>query len=73
MHLKFSHTSDSELAAFLAFAKSFPNKFFCLVDSFDSLKSGVPNFIAVSMALMDAKFQPLGVRLDSGNLPLLSM
>ncbi|EGR31342.1 nicotinate phosphoribosyltransferase-like protein, putative [Ichthyophthirius multifiliis] len=71
--LGFDKTSDSELASFLSYAKSFPNQFICLVDSFDSLKSGVPNFIIVSMALTDAKKQPVGIRLDSGDLIYLSV
>lgn len=37
--LEFSKTSESELAAFLAFAKAFPHNFICLVDSFDSITS----------------------------------
>ncbi|KAL4460963.1 hypothetical protein ABPG74_016435 [Tetrahymena malaccensis] len=71
--LQFSKTSDSELSSFIAFSKSFPHKFLCLVDSFDSLKSGVPNFLAVALALIDAGYQPIGVRLDSGELDLLSI
>ena len=49
--LKFTSTKDGELAAFLAFAKGFPDKLSCLVDTYDTLKSGVPNFICVAYAL----------------------
>ena len=54
--LKFTYTKDSELASFLAFAKGFPNKFSCLVDTYDTIKSGVPNFICVAYALLKAGF-----------------
>lgn len=55
-YLQFMKTSESELAAFLAHAKAFPHNFMCLVDSFDSITSGIPNFILVTFALMDAGF-----------------
>ena len=44
----------------------------CLVDSYDTLESGVPNFLCVTLALIDAGIKPIGVRLDSGNLAILS-
>ena len=64
---------ESELASFLAFARSFPNNFICLVDTYDTLTSGVPNFLCVAFALQKAGFKRLGVRLDSGNLAKLSI
>ncbi|KRX08606.1 Quinolinate phosphoribosyl transferase, C-terminal [Pseudocohnilembus persalinus] len=71
--LEFNKTSESELAAFLAHAKAFPKNFICLVDSFDSITSGIPNFIIVAFALMDAGYSPFGVRIDSGDLVKISL
>jgi nicotinate phosphoribosyltransferase len=44
----------------------------CLVDSYDTLNSGVPNFLCVACALIDAGYKPLGIRLDSGDLAYFS-
>mmetsp|Transcript_3462 Transcript_3462/g.322 ORF Transcript_3462/g.322 Transcript_3462/m.322 type:complete len:89 (+) Transcript_3462:927-1193(+) len=71
--LGFLKTSESELAAFLAHARAFPESFVCLVDSFDSITSGIPNCIIVAFALMDAGFNHCAVRLDSGNLSKISI
>eukprot|EP00602_Paraphysomonas_sp_CaronLab_P001175 CAMPEP_0185020246 /NCGR_PEP_ID=MMETSP1103-20130426/2846_1 /TAXON_ID=36769 /ORGANISM="Paraphysomonas bandaiensis, Strain Caron Lab Isolate" /LENGTH=515 /DNA_ID=CAMNT_0027551027 /DNA_START=102 /DNA_END=1649 /DNA_ORIENTATION=- len=65
--------NDGELAAFVSYAQSFPKGFLALVDTYDTLMSGVPNFLAVGWALHDLGFQPLGIRLDSGDLAYLSM
>lgn len=48
------------------------NNFMILVDTYNTLTSGVPNFICVASALMDAGYDPKGVRLDSGDLAELS-
>jgi nicotinate phosphoribosyltransferase len=66
-------TSLKELAAFISFAYTYPNKFLCLVDSYNTLNSGVPNFLCVAAALLDANHKPIGVRLDSGDLCDLSI
>lgn len=63
---------DNELTSFLCYAQSFPNGFLCLVDTYDVLVSGVPNFLAVAAALHDAGYCPKGVRIDSGDLAYLS-
>lgn len=70
--LGFDTASDSELAAFVAYALAFPNGFLALVDTYDTLQSGVPNFLAVGAALQDAGYTPRGIRLDSGDLAYLS-
>ncbi len=70
--LGFTGTNDGELAAFIAYAYAFPDSFLALVDTYDTLKSGVPNFLCVAMALAQCGYQPLGIRLDSGDLAVLS-
>ena len=63
---------DSELAAFIAYALSFPKACLCLIDTFDVLKSGLPNFICTAVALYKAGYKALGIRIDSGDLAYLS-
>ena len=70
--LDFSHTNEGELASFIAYAQAFPKGFLALVDTYDTLNSGVPNFLSVALAVNECGYQPLGVRLDSGDLAYLS-
>lgn len=71
--LGYSTASDSELAAFVAFAIAFPDRFLALVDTYDTLNSGLPNFIAVALVLkLKLDIAPVGIRLDSGDLAYLS-
>ena len=63
---------DSELEAFRAYARCFPDACMLLVDTFDSLRSGVPNAITVFQELREKGHKPVGIRLDSGDLAYLS-
>ncbi len=63
---------DSELDAFRAYAKSFPENCLLLVDTYDTLKSGVLNAIKVFGELRTLGYSPKGIRLDSGDLAYLS-
>ena len=63
-----------ELTAFRAYARLYPTACILLVDTYDTLKSGVPNAIKVFTEMREAKI-PLtfyGIRLDSGDLAYLS-
>ncbi|MCI8459686.1 MAG: nicotinate phosphoribosyltransferase [Clostridia bacterium] len=62
----------SELEAFEAFARMYPDNCLLLVDTFDTLKSGVPNAIKVFRRLRATGHKPVGIRLDSGDLAYLS-
>jgi nicotinate phosphoribosyltransferase len=65
-------TNDGELASFVAYACAFPHNCLCLIDTYDTLESGLQNFLFVAKALDDFGYQPKGVRLDSGDLAKLS-
>ncbi len=71
--LGFGATNTSELAAFISYAISFPRGFLALVDTYSTLDSGVPNYIAVAATLASHGIKPIGIRLDSGDLAYLSM
>ena len=70
--LSWESTNIGELAAFVAYALSFPDGFLALVDTYDTLSSGVPNFLVVASVLLDLGRTPKGIRLDSGDLAYLS-
>lgn len=63
---------DTELESFRAYAESFPDSCTLLVDTYDTLKSGVPNAIKVAQELRDKGFELAGVRIDSGDLAWFS-
>jgi nicotinate phosphoribosyltransferase len=61
-----------ELTAFREYAEIYPDRCIFLVDTYNTLKSGVPNAIRVAKE-MEARGQKLGgIRLDSGDLAYLS-
>lgn len=62
----------SEYEAFKAYAEIYPDAALLLVDTYNTLKSGVPNAIKVFNELKAAGKKPLGIRLDSGDLAYLS-
>lgn len=61
-----------ELSAFRAYADTFPKACLLLVDTYDTLRSGVPNAITVFRELRERGYEPMGIRLDSGDLAYLS-
>jgi nicotinate phosphoribosyltransferase len=62
----------NELTAFRAFAEFFPDSCILLVDTYDTLKSGVPNAIKVGKEMESQGKKLQGIRLDSGDLAFLS-
>ena len=63
---------DSEYEAFKAYAEAYPENCMLLVDTYDTLRSGVPNAIKVFKELKAKGYTPKGIRLDSGDLAYLS-
>ena len=63
---------DNELEAFRAYAKIHPENTVLLVDSYDTLKSGVPNAIIVAKEMEEKGHHLKAIRLDSGDLAYLS-
>ena len=61
-----------ELSAFRAYARQFPDQCILLVDTYDTLRSGVPNAITVAEELREQGHELVGIRLDSGDLAYLS-
>lgn len=64
---------DSELEAFCAYAKVYPDDCTLLVDTYNVLKSGIPNAIeAFKREVLPRGFRPKGIRIDSGDITYLS-
>jgi nicotinate phosphoribosyltransferase len=58
----------AEIDAFRAYARTFPDACVLLVDTYDTLKSGIPNAITIAKELQADGHSLAGVRLDSGDL-----
>lgn len=67
-------TFDSEYESFKTYADIYPDNCILLVDTYDTLKSGVPNAIKVfeSMRAKGIPTTNIGIRIDSGDLAYLS-
>jgi len=63
----------TELEAFKAFAEVYPDDCILLVDTVNTLESGMPSAIKVFEELRRKGHEPLGVRIDSGDLAHLSL
>lgn len=69
MDLQVNCCNDGELAAFIRYAQAFPTTFLALVDTYETILSGVPNYLSVALGLWRvAGIQAVGIRLDSGDL-----
>ncbi|MET0324235.1 MAG: nicotinate phosphoribosyltransferase [Ilumatobacteraceae bacterium] len=64
---------DGEQGAFDAYAEAYPDDTLLLVDTVDTLASGIPNAITTFQRLRRAGHEPVGIRLDSGDLAYLSV
>lgn len=63
---------DDELTAFRDFAETHPDNCVLLVDTYNTLKSGIPNAITVAKEMEKTGKRLIGIRLDSGDLAYLS-
>ncbi len=63
---------DTEIESFRAYASTYPDKTMLLVDTYNTLNSGVPNAITVFDELREKGHEPLGIRIDSGDLEYIS-
>ncbi|SEF90754.1 nicotinate phosphoribosyltransferase [Caloramator fervidus] len=64
---------DNELEAFRAWARTYPDNCLLLVDTYNVLKSGIPNAIKVfKEELLPRGYRPKGIRIDSGDIKYLS-
>lgn len=68
----FVQSYDDELSAFRDFSKIWPKNCVLLIDTYDTLSSGVPNAIIVAKEMEERGHRLEGVRLDSGDLAYLA-
>lgn len=69
----FVQSFDSEYEAFLQYAKTWPDNTVLLVDTYDTLRQGIPNAIRVHNEYLAPRGHALrGIRIDSGDLAYLS-
>jgi nicotinate phosphoribosyltransferase len=59
---------EDELTAFRTYAEHYPDSSILLVDTYSTLKKGVPNAIKVAKELEEKGHKLVGIRLDSGDL-----
>jgi nicotinate phosphoribosyltransferase len=64
---------EGELGAFQAYADVYPDDCLLLVDTIDTLESGLPNAIKIFQKLRQKGHDPVGIRLDSGDLAYLAV
>jgi nicotinate phosphoribosyltransferase len=69
----FMALGEGELGAFRAYAEVYPDDCLLLVDTINTLESGLPNAIKVFEELKKKGHKPVGVRLDSGDLAFLAV
>ena len=69
----FMALGEGELGAFRAYAETYPDDCLLLVDTIDTLGSGVPHAISVFDELRSRGHEPVGIRLDSGDLAYLAI
>jgi len=69
----FMALGGDEIDAFRAYADVYPDDCLLLVDTIDTLNSGIPNAIKVFEELRRKGHEPVGIRLDSGDLAYLSI
>lgn len=64
---------DSEFEAFRHYAQTYPDNCVLLVDTYDTLKSGIPNAVRVAKEVLEPMGKRLaGIRLDSGDIAYLT-
>ncbi|RNI37415.1 nicotinate phosphoribosyltransferase [Hanamia caeni] len=68
----FIQSQQDELTAFRKFAEAEPHNCTLLVDTYDTLKSGIPNAIKVAKEMTEKGLHLQAIRLDSGDLAYLS-
>lgn len=69
----FVQSFDHEYDAFLAYAKTYPKACTVLLDTYDTLRSGLPNAIRVAKEYLEPNgYRLAGVRIDSGDMAYLS-
>ncbi len=69
----FIQSFDNEYEAFKTYALTYPDDCILLVDTYDTLKSGVPHAIEVAKEVLEPMGKKLkGIRLDSGDIAYLS-
>ena len=68
----FIQSYDNEIEAFRDFARAHPGNCVLLVDTYDTLETGIPNAITVGREMQERGEKLKGIRLDSGDLAYLA-